>query len=82
MVKLLGPVTRVAGSIPVSWSSAKWFGLVALILCFKISILTPPKISHITNILIFFKNSNTNFYKLDPKQKYNPHKKKTLKKLD
>ena len=25
---ILGPVTKVAGSIPVSWSSAKWFGLV------------------------------------------------------
>ena len=39
MVELLGPVIRVAGLIPVSWSSAKRFGLetlstiVALILC-------------------------------------------------
>ena len=39
-VKLLRPVTEIAGSIPVSWSSAKWFGLetlsklVALILCY------------------------------------------------
>ena len=44
---ILGPVTRVAGSIPVSWSSAKWFGLetlstlVALILCDQFK---PPRL--------------------------------------
>ena len=27
MVELLGPVTRVGGSIPVNLTSAKWFGL-------------------------------------------------------
>ena len=30
VVELLGPVTRVAGLIPVSWSSGKWFGLESL----------------------------------------------------
>ena len=78
VVELLGPVTRVTGSIPVSWISGKWFGLetlstlVALILCFAWpscpSDSRCPDVSH--NILYYpLYSATTTFENRDGQQK-------------